>query len=346
MPTIRVVSLIPEDEHLFYEFIDDITTFNSFMAYQIYIPGGRPTKETFNPDECNEFIQDYLYTSDAEIKSAFAKYKDFKASRKMSPKSAVAFKETVTPTINDGTSELPNRATPKKANIDNSSNDTNTNNDGHIGTFQGRSVNVAPVPPALAMNDKNTPSFGPSKPSTREKQMYPAYTPSGAPKVSGYQSNGKTTPNAPISGVGFGDSQQKGQMAGHGYTPHSQNTPGSSHGQGTHYSHYGYPKVSKRGAFKQEGDKWDGTHEKFVTAEADLRSYALTSRMAYIVTINFLTCYKTHKTLKKIMDNFIDDEGMTLEENGINYPQLKHDSEALFGAILNLSQGKYALAII
>ena len=175
-------------------------------------------------------------------------------------------------------------------------------------------VRTDPMPKFNAKLHRLFPAYTPVSSDRRPTQTHPDSTSDGASKIP--RDTGFCYP----------------------HSPGAFSTPGSAYSTAT-------LKVIKRGVFEQKTPKWNGTLDTFPAAEAQLRSYVLGSRMQYITTIKFLACYKQRKILKRIHEEFRDSDGLSLFELGITYQQLKHDSQAMYGAIISIGQGKYATAV-
>jgi len=221
---------------------------------------------------------------------------------------------------------------------------------------------AAPVPGGS--NSSDTSSSGTSKASSfrghnvdathHEKKPFPgkpfpgAYTPAPAPASAPMPGPSSAPPPymAAMAGTysGYPSGHTPGPPYGHGYGHHYPHSPGAFSAAGTAYS-TAQSKIVKRGVFEHKPPKWNGTYDTFPAAEAQLRSYALGSKMPYIITLAFLNTYKQHKSLKKIHEEFRNHDGLSLYEFGITYQQLQHDAEAMFGAIVSIGQGKYATAV-
>ena len=69
--------------------------------------------------------------------------------------------------------------------------------------------------------------------------------------------------------------------------------------------------------------------------------------MNYIVNSDFLACFKAcNQDLQEVHRRYRAKDGRSLTDIGISTLQLMQDSSAMFGAIVSISQGKYATAVI
>ena len=198
---------------------------------------------------------------------------------------------------------------------------------------------------------------GQRRASTTDKPFPLAYSPAPSPnqRVSFAQIPNQAPPmqgfgSSPHSNFGMNNSyQSRGPYRtrnSYGSSSNSGYSKGSGRSGGT--DGYGYStkfpdKITTRKEFSLGDKKWNGTNEKFAPFESMLYSYTLTSGMSYITRTKLLHIHQEGGyKLRHTYDTYRDDEGLSFEDNRITYFQLKHDKEALYGAILKLCGGEYA----